>query len=81
MSQYEQPIMDYIASMVAESGGGPVAKDTLLLETGAIDSIGMVRLVQFLEERFGLKISDSDLTAELFESPASLTAYVEAHAG
>jgi acyl carrier protein len=81
MSQYEQPIMDYIAGVVAESGGAPVTRDTPLLEAGVLDSINLVRLVQFLEEQFGIKIPDGDLGPDLFESPASLTAYVERHAG
>ena len=80
MSQYEQPIMDYIAEVVAETGGAPVTRDTPLLEAGVLDSISLVRLVQFLEERFSIKIPDGDLGPELFESPASLTAYVEKHA-
>ena len=80
MSQYEQPIMDYIAEVVAETGGAPVTRDTQLLEAGVLDSINLVRLVQFLEERFAIKIPDDDLGHELFESPASLSAYVERHA-
>ena len=79
MSQYEQPIMDYIAEVVAETGGAPVTRETPLLEAGVLDSINLVRLVQFLEERFSIKIPDADLGPELFESPASLSAYVERH--
>lgn len=81
MSTYEQPIMDYIAGVVAETGGPPVTRDTQLLEAGVLDSINLVRLVQFLEERFGITIPEEALGAELFESPASVAAYVEQHAG
>lgn len=77
MSEVEQPIMEYISAVVAETGGGPVTPDTQLLEAGVLDSINLVRLVQFLEERFGISIPDADMGAELFESPASVTAYVE----
>lgn len=77
MDTYERPIMDYISGVVAETGGAPVARDTPLLETGLLDSINLVRLLQFLEERFAIKISDEDLGPDLFESPATLAAYVE----
>lgn len=80
MSEHEQPIVDYIAGVVAESGGGGVTRDTPLLEAGVLDSIGLVRLVQFIEERFGISIPDADMGAELFESPASVAAYVARHA-
>jgi acyl carrier protein len=80
MSTVEQPILEYISGVVAETGGPAVGRDTPLLESGVLDSINLVRLVQFLEERFGLKIPDADLGPELFESPASVAAYVERHA-
>jgi acyl carrier protein len=77
MSSYEQPILDFITGVVAEGGGGAVARDTPLLETGVLDSINLVRLIQFLEERFSIQIPDGDFGPDLFESPAALAAYVE----
>ena len=77
MSSTEQPILDFIAGVVAETGGGPVTRDTPLLETGVLDSINLVRLIQFLEERFAISIPDDDFGPDLFESPAALAAYVE----
>jgi acyl carrier protein len=76
MNDVERPIVDYISGVVAETGGGPVSADTPLLEAGVLDSINLVRLVQFLEERFNISIPDADMGAELFESPASVSAYV-----
>ena len=81
MNEYEQPIVEYISGVVAETGGGPVTRDTQLLEAGVLDSINLVRLVQFLEERFGIQIGDSDLGPELFETPAAVSAYVESRKG
>jgi acyl carrier protein len=80
MSSTEQPILEFITGVVAESGGGPVALDTQLLETGVLDSINLVRLIQFLEERFSIQIPDGDFAPELFESPAALAAYVDRRA-
>jgi len=77
MNDVQQPILDYIATMVAETGGAPVTQETQLLEAGVLDSINLVRLVQFLEERFGISIPEGDMGAELFESPATVMAYVE----
>lgn len=77
MSSIEQPILEYISAVVAEGGGSPVTRETLLLEAGVLDSINLVRLVQFLEERFGISIPEGDMGVELFESPASVSAYVQ----
>lgn len=38
------------------------------LETGLIDSLGILDLVQFLEQEFSLVISDDELQPENFES-------------
>jgi acyl carrier protein len=77
MNDVEQPILDYISGIVGETGGAPVSRDTPLLEAGILDSINLVRLVQFLEERFGLSISDADMGAELFETPGTVVDYVQ----
>ena len=77
MNSYEQPIVEFVSGVVAEGGGAPVARDTPLLEAGVLDSINLVRLIQFIEERFSLSIPDGDFGPELFESPATLAAYVE----
>jgi len=81
MSEFEPPILAYISEVVAESGGGPVTRETALLDAGVLDSINLVRLVQFLEERFAIKIPDGDLGPDLFESPASVAAYVARRIG
>jgi len=47
------------------------------LGTGLIDSLGIVQLVSFVETEFGLKVPDTDLLPENFDSVAQLAAYVE----
>lgn len=77
MGTVEQTILGYVARAVAEAGGaGPVTAQTGLLETGLMDSIGLVGLIQFIESEFDLTIPDADLNPELFETPATLADYV-----
>ncbi|MRH92442.1 hypothetical protein GFY24_34325 [Nocardia sp. SYP-A9097] len=80
MNDIEQPIIEYISAMVAETGGAPVNSETPLLEAGLLDSINLVKLVQFLEKRFKISIPDTEIRADLFESPANLAAYVSQRA-
>jgi acyl carrier protein len=42
-----------------------------------LDSMAVVALVTALEERFDLKVEDDEITAELFETVGSLSAFVE----
>lgn len=48
-----------------------------LLDAGVIDSLGILDLVGFLEETFGLQASDDDLNPENFDSIATLVRFVE----
>jgi acyl carrier protein len=80
MNDIEQPIIEYISAMVAETGGAPVSRETPLLEAGLLDSINLAKLVQFLEERFTISIPDTEIRADLFESPANIAAYVSRRA-
>lgn len=80
MNEIEQSIMTHIRNVAAGSRL-EVTRETGLLDTGLLDSINLVGLIQFLEERFAIKIPDSDIGAELFASPATLIEYVERRLG
>ena len=80
MNDVEQSILDHIRGVAAASNVN-VERDTGLLETGLLYSINLVGLIQFLEERFSIRIPDSDIGADLFQSPATLVSYVERRLG
>ena len=42
--------------------------DQSFLETGIIDSIGVMEIVLFLEEEFGIKIEDQEIAPENLDS-------------
>jgi acyl carrier protein len=54
-----------------------IIDDDALLGTQIIDSMGILELVQFMEEEFRITISDEDLLAENFQSIARLTRFVQ----
>jgi acyl carrier protein len=53
------------------------ADDDSFLRRGLIDSTGMMELVAFLEEQFGLTLQDGELVPENLDSLARVTAFVE----
>jgi acyl carrier protein len=55
---------------------GTIGVDEDLLARGLIDSLGVSQLVAFLEDRFGVHVSDADLTPENFQSLARMEAFV-----
>lgn len=76
MGEVEQSIMGHI-SQVAAGASVAVTRDTGLLDTGLLDSINLVGLIQFIEERFSIQIPEADIGADLFASPGTLIDYVE----
>jgi acyl carrier protein len=56
---------------------GPVAPAESLFDTGVLDSFALPELVAALEQAFAIKIPDSDLNADTFESVDKITAYIQ----
>lgn len=51
--------------------------DASFLEAGIIDSIGILELVAFLEESYGITIPDDELIPENLDSVRRVASYVE----
>lgn len=52
-----------------------------LLGTGIVDSMGVMEIVVFLEETFGLQVDDVDITEENLGSLEAITRYVTSRVG
>jgi len=71
-------IRDSIRSFVAETFFvDDFADDDGFLGSGIVDSMGMLQLVTFLQDRFGIEIRDDELVPENLDSLARATAFVE----
>lgn len=53
-----------------------LADEDSLVDHGIVDSTGVLELVAFLEQRFGLHVDDVDLVPENLESIARMAAFV-----
>jgi len=51
------------------------------LENGIIDSTGILELVEFMEEKFSIKIDDEELIPENLDSVDKLTDFVQGKLG
>jgi acyl carrier protein len=52
------------------------ADDESLLDSGIVDSTGVMEVVAFLEESFGIEIDDDELVADNLDSVQRLAAFV-----
>ncbi|HTS97125.1 MAG TPA: acyl carrier protein [Streptosporangiaceae bacterium] len=75
----ETVINEYISrEFVRDPALLPLADDTSLLEAGILDSLSLLRMVVFLEERFGIAVGDADLLPDNFASVDAICGYVRA---
>lgn len=51
--------------------------ETSFLEEGIVDSTGVLELVMFVEETFGIRVEDEEIIPDNFDSVEKLSRYVE----
>lgn len=54
-----------------------LADHVSLIEKGIVDSTGILELIMHVEETYGVKVLDSDMTPENFDSVDKIVAFVE----
>jgi acyl carrier protein len=60
---------------------GRLQDDTSFLEEGIVDSTGVLELVMFVEETFGISVEDEEIVPENFDSVGRLARYVRPKLG
>ena len=54
-----------------------LASDTPLIEEGIIDSMGLMKLVNFIENTFGIEINEEDLDIENFRAVDAIATFIQ----
>jgi acyl carrier protein len=60
-----------------EERGYQVKDQTDLFESGAIDSMGIIELVVFIEEELGIQLDASNMTADSFRTLQAISIVIE----
>lgn len=75
--EIEAKIRDYIArNLLFSSNGFNYPDTTSFLEEGIVDSQGVMELVLFVEEAYGVTVNDRDIVPDNFDSVSKLAAYI-----
>ena len=77
MSELKTKIKEFIIENFLFGNANGLQDDTSFLEEGIIDSTGVLELVTFLEEDFGIQVDDEELIPENLDSINNVTAYLE----
>ena len=77
MSKYELDLRQFIVdNFLFGKADAPLASSDSLLERGIIDSTGVLELVGFLEQKYGITIQDEELVPENLDSIERLVRFV-----
>lgn len=77
-SDIQSQIKQYIAKNILFSDSGfAYSDDASFLEEGIVDSLGIMDLVLFIEQSFGLSVDDEDLIPDNFDSVNKLARYIQ----
>jgi acyl carrier protein len=80
-SSMESDIIDYINREGSAKPDSPIKEDTALIESGILDSLSILKLVLFLEDRFKVKVSPEDVVPENFETVQAICRYLRSRLG
>jgi acyl carrier protein len=67
-------VLDWIAGLPTRKRTETIGADTELIEEGILDSLAILNLVGFLEERFNIMLPIEEFVPENFRTPAAIAA-------
>jgi acyl carrier protein len=71
------PIATFIAEKILKQPGKSIATDEALISSGLIDSFSLMDLALFIEDTFGVRIEDTELNAETFDTLEQLASLIQ----
>jgi acyl carrier protein len=78
MGSTEDKIAAYIADNILFSRKGyPHSHDASFLENGIVDSMNVLELVMFVEEKFGVQVGDGEIIPDNFDSVTKIAAFID----
>jgi acyl carrier protein len=74
----KQQIIDFIrTNFLFDETHKEIDEKASLLETGVIDSTGVLELIAFIEETYGIKVEDEDILPENLDTILDITYFIK----
>jgi acyl carrier protein len=77
MNQLREQIRNYIVENFLFGDDTDLDDSSSFLESGIIDSTGILEVIGFLEEKFSIKVNDDELIPENLDSIVNLINYLD----
>ena len=76
LDTYRKQVRDFLVLNFYIAEANLLEVDTSLLDQGIIDSTGVLEVIGFIEETFGITVEDSELLPENLDSIERIAQYV-----
>lgn len=77
-SQFAEQVRTFVVATFLLGEGARLRDDDSFLEQGVIDSTGVLELISWIEETYGVEVVDGELVPENFDSVDNVAAYLGA---
>lgn len=77
MNEMKEKIRIFIVENFLFGKANGLGDDSSFLDEGIIDSTGILELVSFLEEQYGIRVEDEELVPENLDSINNVVVYLE----
>lgn len=77
MTEMISTLKNFIADEILKQPGRAIAADEALISGGLIDSFSLMDLALFVEDTFDVRIEDTELNAETFDTLEALAALIQ----
>ncbi|GAB3056386.1 phosphopantetheine-binding protein [Micromonospora schwarzwaldensis] len=75
---YEDEIRSFVVTSFApDIPAGLLGDDVDLLDTGIVNSLGLLRLIAWVGDRYGIPVDELDISPTQFSSVTSIAAFVQ----
>jgi len=74
---YRERVRTFVVDNFLFGDGAHLADETSFLQSGIINSTGILELIAFLEQTYGVKIEDADLLPENLDSLSNVARFLE----
>lgn len=69
-------IREFITTNFYVADDSSLTDDTSLLESGTVDSTGVLEIISFLEERFSIKVADAEMVPDNLDSIGKIVSFL-----
>lgn len=72
-----EQLSNFLAEKILKQPDRKIADDESLIASGLIDSFSLMDVALFVEDTFGVRIEDTELNANTFDTLSQLAALIE----